>query len=150
MIIDNLNSASMYYNLSPRIAAALEWLKKTDLSKLELGRHDIQGDDCYALVQEYETKKLSEDSYWEAHKKYIDVQYIVSGSELMGYANIESLAEIADYDSSKDKLTLDGDGDFFLVTAGQFVIFAPHDGHLPCVTLESPELVRKVVVKARV
>lgn len=149
MIIDNLNSASMYYNLSPRIAAALEWLKKTDLLKLSIGRHDIQGDDCFALVQEYETKPV-EDGYWESHKKYIDVQYMASGSELMGYANIESVAATEDYDESKDKLVLDGDGDFFLVTAGNFAIFAPQDAHMPGITLETPELVRKVVVKARV
>ena len=149
MIIDNLNCASMYYNLSPRLEAALKWLQKTNLLELPLGRHDILGDECYALVQEYETKPV-EDGYWEAHQKYIDVQYLATGSELMGYANIDSLAPTEDYDKSKDKLVLDGDGDFFLVTAGNFVIFAPQDAHMPGITLENPELVKKIVVKALV
>ena len=147
MIIDSLGNAPMYYNMCPRIAAALRWLQEADLAKLELGKHSVEGDEIYALVQEYDTKP-AEDGYWEAHRQYVDVQYVASGTELMGYANVNEMVA-GDYDAAKDKLVLDGDGDFFMVTAGNFVVFAPQDAHMPGACMEKPEKVRKVVVKVR-
>lgn len=149
MIIDSINNAYLYYGLGDRIAAALRYLQETDLANVELGRRDIIGDDCYALAQEYDTKS-AEGVSWEAHGKYIDVQFIVSGQERMGYANMEALDVSPVYDEDKDVVRASGEGDLFLARAGTFVIFMPQDAHIPGIAVSEPERVRKVVVKVRV
>jgi YhcH/YjgK/YiaL family protein len=146
MIIDRLKNASMYFGLNPRIAAALRFLQKTDLARLEPGRHEIDGDTVYVMVIHNYTK-LAEGASWEAHRRYIDVQYVFEGAERMGYANLDGLKVREAYDEKKECVLLDGEGDFLVVPAGTFVIFAPQDAHMPCIALKSPQPVKKAVVK---
>lgn len=149
MILDSLNNAQLYYGISDQMAAGLKWLQQTDLTSCELGRHEIDGSECYALVMEYETKPV-EDGLWEAHRKYIDVQSVVSGAEWMGRGDIVDMKTTKEYDESGDGLLLSGTGDFFTVAENNFVVFFPHDVHMPSVTADSPQHVRKVVVKVPV
>jgi YhcH/YjgK/YiaL family protein len=147
LVIDNIRNAGQYYSLGRGIEAALRYLESTDLVTAEIGRHDIHGDDCYALVQEYETKS---PGVWEAHRKYTDVQFIVSGEELMGYANLDTMKGTkitAEYEESKDVFKFEGEGDFLHCYAGTFAIFTPHDAHMPTIAIAEPKQVRKVVVK---
>lgn len=148
MIIDLLKNSQMYDGLGAGLAAGLKFLRETDLSGLTPGRHDIQGDDCYAMVTEYDTKPLDE-GLWEAHQKYFDIQYVVAGIEGMGYANIETMTVDEPFDEEKDVTFLDGDGDYITVPAGTFVIFTPDDAHMPCLRAEGGKHVKKVVVKVR-
>ncbi len=149
MIIDNISNASQYYSLGPRIKLALEYLQRFDAESVPPGRYEISGDEVFALVQDYATKPR-EAKRWEAHRDYIDVQFVASGSELMGYADRSALGP-AEYDSVKDIEFPDGEGGEFLrVPAGTFVIFTPDDAHIPGVSIDGPEEVRKVVVKVRV
>jgi len=148
MIIDQLQNASMYYGLGPRVEKGLRYLQETDFEAAEPGRHEIEGDDVFALVQEYDSK-LREEGFWEAHRQYVDVQYVAAGAEHMGYAPVERLQAGA-YDAEKDFLKLDGDGEFLKVRAGTFVIMAPQDAHMPGMAIAAPQPVKKVVVKARV
>jgi YhcH/YjgK/YiaL family protein len=97
-------------------------------------------------VSDYETAP-AEEKGWEAHRRYIDVQYIASGTEKMGYAEISALRVVSEYDEDKDIIWLDGDGDFVTAHAGTFVVFFRQDAHKPGVTVENPCSVRKVVVK---
>lgn len=145
MIIDNLKNSSMYYGLGTGVAAGLKFLQETDLSSLQKGRHDLEGGKSFAIVSDYDTKP-TEEGLWEAHRKYIDIQFVVTGSERMGYANIDSL-KAQPYDEENDFVGLEGEGDYFTVDAGEFAIFAPQDGHMPGLLVESPQAVRKVIVK---
>ena len=147
MIIDAIGNASLYYRLGRRIEAGLRFLETRDFSKMQPGRYDIEGDACYALVQDYETKPRPPQAGWEAHRKYVDIQYVVSGIERIGYANLEDMRVSAAYDESKDALFLEGKGDFLLVRAGTFLIFGPQDAHMPGLAEVDPSPVRKVVVK---
>ena len=147
MIIDTLNHASMYYALNPLVERALRFLQALD-PKTAVGRHEISGDQVFALVQEYDSKPMSE-GFWEAHRRYIDVQYVVAGVEQMGYAPLDSLRP-GEYDGSKDFVKLEGDGQFLRLPAGHFVIMAPQDAHMPGMALDAPAPVKKVVVKVRV
>lgn len=148
MIIDKLKNASLYFGMSEELATALRYLQSADMSNVKSGRHEIDGSNIYALVQKYETK-LTEYGFWEAHRRYIDVQYIIKGVELIGYANLEDL-EAGKYDDAKDLLTLQGDGDFFVVRAGTFVIFAPQDAHMPGLTVSTQQIIEKIVLKVKV
>lgn len=146
MIIDQIENADCYYGVHPGIQKALEYLAETDFSTMEPGRQVIDGERIYASVDAYETKPR-ETARWEAHRRYIDVQYVVSGTEVMGYAPIQDLQVTDDYDAAKDCMRLAGKGDFVTVPAGTFIIFFPQDGHMPCLAVDSPAPVRKVVVK---
>ena len=148
MIIDKLQNAHLYTSISPRIAMAFEYLSITNLEKLKVGRHDIEGDNVFALVQEYETKS-EEDLQMESHFKHIDLQYIISGSELMGLAT-KTTQKAVKIDIENDYALYE---DAFTVTVfeqGMFGIFFPDDLHLPCIHVDEPEKVKKVVVKIRI
>lgn len=152
MIRDDLNNAALYAGLGAGIGSALEYLRATDLAALPLGKHEIRGQDLMAIVQDYETK-LAADCFWEAHRKYLDVQFIVRGVERMGYAPLDALRVIQAYDEAKDFMKLDdprGVGDFMDIRAGAFAIFGPRDAHMPGIAAGAPSSARKVVMKVRV
>jgi YhcH/YjgK/YiaL family protein len=126
---------------------ALEFLRDTDVLSLPLGRHDLDGDRLFALVQEYTTKP-AEQCRWEAHQRYCDVQFVARGSERIGVANIDRMAVEEPYNSDRDISFFMGSGDLITLTAGSFAIFAPQDVHMPCIVAGTSEPVRKIVVKA--
>jgi len=149
MLIDNLENACLYTGMNLRIDRALKYLRETDLTGIKPGKYEIDGSDIYILVQEYQTRFMS-NCLWEAHKEYIDIQYMAEGSEQMGYAFIKELAVTKDYDPEGDCLLLDGVGSKLVCKAGTFIIFLPQDAHMPCICVDWPKPVRKVVIKVRV
>lgn len=153
MILDHLEHAAMYRSLGPRIAAAMDYLKSTDFSKMVEGRYELDGDRLIAIVQRYETRPHSQ-VIWESHRRYVDVQYLVAGKEQMGYAKLcPTLTVKQPYDNDADAALYDVQGSLFEVTPGQFAIFAPQDVHAPGLAAGSPPQpgeVLKVVMKCRV
>ncbi|MGB5872238.1 MAG: YhcH/YjgK/YiaL family protein [Bacteroidota bacterium] len=145
MIVDTLDNALLYFGLGEGIKKGLLYLAGTDFSKLETGRHDIEGDQLFAIVQEYQTKPL-EKGKWEAHRRYWDIQYVVKGTEQIHYANIEHLSA-GEYDAEKDFLGLEGKGDQVTLREGMFAILSPQDAHMPGMAQGQSVAVSKVVVK---
>ncbi len=151
MILDTLDNATRYESLNSRFAKAFAFLRTVDGTQ-ELGRHDLDGDACFALVQTYKTKPI-EKAKFEAHRKYIDVQFIHSGRETILWAPLSTMKEeTMAYSDEKDaalwKLTADTTP--LHVSGGHFAILWPQDAHAPCVEWEKPEQVFKVVVKVAV
>jgi biofilm protein TabA len=149
LIIDSIENASLYCPLNDRFAAAFRVLESRQLLRAEVGRHVLQDADLFALVQRYVTKPQSEGR-WESHLRYIDLQYIVAGTEVMGYAPHSSLTLAERYDEEKDIMFLTGHGNLFTLSAGSFAIFFPHDAHMPMLSPGSPSQVHKIVFKIRV
>jgi len=145
MIIDRLENIKFYFGIDKDIEIALKFLEKNNFLDVNIGRYEFSNG-IYFMVQEYKTKTIRE-SFWEAHRRYIDVQYVIRGAERMGYANIRNLEISQEYMEDKDCLILSGDGDFFTVYTGNFAIFYPEDAHMPCLTVKEPRVVKKVVVK---
>jgi YhcH/YjgK/YiaL family protein len=145
MIVDEIKNAEQYYGLGTRIEAALRYLAETDFSSLAPARYEIDGDDVFAIVKEYDTKPKSDGS-WEAHHKYLDVQYVAAGCEHMGYRPVEGM-EPGDYDKDKDIYFLKGEGEFYTLRAGYFAILKPQDAHMPAMAIAEPQAVKKVLVK---
>ena len=86
MVFDKLEHASLYYGLGPRFRQALEWLAQVDPAALPSGqRVDIDGDNIYATRFDVDTKR-PEEAKLECHRNYADIQYVVSGTEGVGYA----------------------------------------------------------------
>jgi YhcH/YjgK/YiaL family protein len=148
MIVDNIKNAEFYYGLGDKFQKAFEFLKNTDLVALANGKYQIEGDDIFATVQEYQTKPESEGKF-EAHRKYIDVQYIAKGHEKLGYVNIAAFSPVGDFDEEKDIVFGEGQGIFVQAKEGDFVIFAPQDAHMPCISDDAPCAVKKVIVKIK-
>jgi YhcH/YjgK/YiaL family protein len=149
MIIDTLKNADLYRNLSPRIAAALKYLQTTDVTRLDPGRHELDGSDLFVMIQRYETKS-PDGGKWEAHRKYIDIQFVADGTEKIGYANLDAMTVLQPYDEQGDFLLLQGPGDFLTVPAGTFVLLGPADVHMPSIAVARPQPVIKAVVKVRI
>ena len=147
MIIDHINNYKNYENLGIKIALALNHISTTDFDSKEPGRYDIDGDDIFVMVNDYNTKRISECRL-EGHRKYIDVQYVVKGSELMGYVPLSGQTVTAEYDDERDVAFFEGDSLFVRLDKGMFVIFFPEDLHMP--GIGQGDAVRKVVVKVRV
>jgi len=148
MIIDQLDNAAIYAGLQVKLKAALNYLQSNPLNDWEPGRYDIDGSDMFLLLQQYETRE-AEDSFWEAHQNYIDVQYMLQGSENMGFAHANRLTVKKPYDPVKDFVVLEGEGDTVTVHEGSFAIFYPQDAHMPCLSCGKPEMVKKAVIKVR-
>lgn len=152
MILDRLAHAAAYRRLSPSLAKAFDYLEATDFTGLADGRHDIDGDRVFAIVQHNRTKAPAV-AIWEAHRKYIDVQYMVEGTERMGYLPLDKAIVSTPYDAEKDAAFYKPGNDLIEVGAGSFAVFGPQDVHAPGLVAGSPATpaeVVKVVVKVAV
>jgi biofilm protein TabA len=149
MIVDRLGNRSVDGHLPARVRQALEYLRTTNLIAIPAGRHDVDGDRLFALVQDYVTRPV-EQCVWEAHRKYIDVQYVVKGVERMGHAQLSKMIEREPYDLSRDVTFFEPGAASVTLTAGTYAIFGPEDVHAPGGAVDQPAPVRKVVVKAAI
>jgi YhcH/YjgK/YiaL family protein len=150
MIADIISNRHIYESLSPRMKTGLEYIAKTDFSKLEPGKYEIEGSDIFALVQAYESIPAAQGK-WECHRNYIDIQYIISGTEMIGCNNTAKMKVTTEYNPDKDIAFLSGDGDFVTYSAGAYGIFFPEDAHMPKIAPgDKPGPVKKVVIKIRI
>jgi YhcH/YjgK/YiaL family protein len=152
MILDQIENAGLYRSLGQEIATALDYMAKTDFSKLANGRHEVDGDRVYAMVSRYVPRPV-EQIQWEAHRRYVDIQYLAAGAERIGYAPLSDHWPVTmAYDASKDACLVVAQGDLFTVHKGGFAILGPCDVHAPSLALARPEPgeVLKVVMKCRV
>ena len=149
MIRDKLEYCSTYYNISEGLKLGFEWLKSENLTEIKSGRHEISGDNVYANVQTYETK---DDANYEAHKKYIDIQYVVNGSEFIGVCDIKDCVTCEEYNSEKDIEFLKNtkSDEYQHIKEGEFIVLFPNDAHKPSITPNTKQEVKKVVVKVAV
>ena len=146
MIIDRLGNWRLYANVNPLFQKAFEFLETADLTGLDCGRYEIAGDDVYASIQEPEGKPEAAAKV-EVHRKYIDIQYIVSGNEKMGWIPLVGMGHDEGFNEEKDYgLFTDKPQSWFDVRPGCFAIFFPEDGHAPNV---GTGIHRKVVVKVK-
>jgi biofilm protein TabA len=150
MILDRLNQHALYRHLNPRLAVAFDALLSRQIIGASDGTYEIDGRNVFAIVQRYTTKPR-EQGRWEAHRRYADVQMMVSGVETMGWSTLDGLTVTVPYDADKDIMFLDGNGPHqdVTVSAGMMAVFFPSDAHMPGLARGEPSLVHKVVMKVR-
>ncbi|HEX7494002.1 MAG TPA: YhcH/YjgK/YiaL family protein [Bacteroidales bacterium] len=149
--INKRELAVLYFKNKERWSKAFKFLKSNDLTKLELKRYDIDGDNLYATVSEYLSKN-EETAKFEAHRKYIDIQYVIVGKEVMNIAPITTVKEVlTPYDVAKDIefITVDKIVNY-KASPANFFIFFPGDAHRPGIKDGVNSSVRKLVVKLKV
>jgi biofilm protein TabA len=149
MIATSLEQIDQQVEMTLSLTKAIEFLRLRDILDLKDGRTDIDGDRVFALVQRYETAKMDTPKF-EHHKKYIDVQYIASGEEVIGWAPVERMKINEAYDADRDICfgTMPaGQWTPILLQAGQLAVFYPEDGHAPKLAAHDPSSVMKIVIK---
>lgn len=149
MIIDKIENAHLYYCLGENFEKGFKFLQENDLSNYENGKYEIDGENLFVSIQDYESKLESEGKF-EAHKKYADIQFIIKGEEKLGFTNLENCTASTLYDKEKDIVFLNGTGNFAKAKENYFLIFMPQDAHMPCIAIDKPCFVKKAVVKVRV
>lgn len=151
MIFDTKENLESYKGLGKNYAAAVEFLLNTDLAALEPGKIEIDGKEVYANVLSYETIPW-EDAKYEAHEHYTDIQYMITGNEVMTYAPKKSLIPKDEYNAGKDVIhyTNDVRGIDLLTPPDTYAIFLPQDGHKVKSMAGKPEVIKKIVVKIKV
>jgi YhcH/YjgK/YiaL family protein len=127
VILDRLANPASLYELPSRLARALDFLRATDMRTVALGRHDLDGELLFALVQEYTTRAPG-DCVWEAHRRYIDVQFMAVGMERMGIAPLVAMLEREPYDAARDVAFFEPGTEFVTIREG-CSRFGPEDVH---------------------
>lgn len=149
MIKDKLTNAEVYYSLSNRVKAAFEWLKSADLVNIADGKYVLDGENLFANVQTYQTK---EEAPYEAHREYIDIQYMIAGVERIGVTDYSNCIVKEEYNSEKDIEFLNCNKPelYQVINEGEFLLLYPHDSHKPSIDYNGKQSVKKVVVKVKI
>jgi biofilm protein TabA len=135
--------------MSAAFEKAIAFLRRGDVSEFPDGRVDIDGERIFAIVQRYQTVK-TETPKFEYHRKYIDVQFIASGAEIIGWSPIGRMTVTEPYDKEKDicfGVVEKGTWTPVYLQAGQLAVLWPDDGHAPKIAAGTPGAVMKIVVK---
>jgi YhcH/YjgK/YiaL family protein len=148
MIVDKTDNLQLYTRLGSKFQKAFTFITDPELMLLDNGKYEIDGDDIFALVSEYKTKDEI-DGKFESHKKYIDVQFLAKGAELIGYAPFKNQELITEYNNDKDIAFYKGDKSFLKIEQGMFAVFFPGELHMPGIKTSISETVKKVVIKIK-
>lgn len=147
MITGRIEEMRQYRVPAEGVEEALEWLEKAGIEKLEPGRYPIEGTGAFAIVAEGTTVP-EEAEEWEVHRHYADLQVLLSGEEVMGFAPVSEMIPKGEYDEETDCQILSGTGNFLRLKAGGFAFFSPRDAHKAMLSpKEGAVRVRKVIFK---
>lgn len=147
MIFDHINNIETYKGLSPDLYEGLKFLKQAT-PDLALGTYQINPR-VKAIVSEYETKVKNEAGF-EAHRKNIDIQYLLKGEERIACSPVEKLTVTKPYSEEKDAAFYSAEGikaQELTIGDGYFAVFYPQDAHMPQLCVAEPMMVKKVVIK---
>ena len=153
MIVAKLEDLSAQAPASKNLTAALRYLETARSQNLADGRYEVDGETVYALAQSYTTLPADDSAKYEAHRRYIDIQYIVEGCEAMGYAPLDKMTVTKEYNPDKD--VVNGacplaQSTLVKVFAGEAAVFFPSDAHAPKLAVNEPAAVKKIVLKVKI
>ncbi len=146
--VDVQEFAKQYHANQKYFDEAFAFMKNHDLNKLAPGNYPIDGQNVYAIVT-YDSTKDFDKSKWESHKKYIDLQYVISGEEKIGVAPVSGLTVTEPYSDKKDIAHYSGPGKLYDAKPGTFFLFFPGTGHRPGITTNNNQRDRKIVIKIK-
>jgi YhcH/YjgK/YiaL family protein len=148
MILDRMQNAPRYGRMHKGFQAAFDFLNSPGLAKLEPGRHVVDGDRVFVMIST-DPGRGRTGARLEIHRKYIDIQLVLSGSEEIGWKPVaECRQPDGDFDPARDLGFFRDQSDLWLpMPAGTFAIFFPEDAHAP---LGGEGMLRKAVAKVLV
>ena len=131
---------------------AIEIIKNTDFSRISDGKHIVIDDSFYFILISYTTEELTSKILAESHKRFIDLHFIITGEEKIGYADSSNSKVIVEnYDLEKDTELYSSvfNESFFILKKDMFVLFYPEDIHRPGIRNNKTIPVRKIVFKVK-
>ncbi|HTS45143.1 MAG TPA: YhcH/YjgK/YiaL family protein [Puia sp.] len=143
----SVNKDSFYvaYHRNPKLwDAAFAFLRDQDLKTIKPGKYPIVGDQVFANVTEAPSHKMEEVN-WESHKNYIDLQYIITGKEMIGIADTSKATITKPY--TPDAINYTAEGKYYISEPDQFFLFFPNDAHRPTIKVDGYDVVKKIVIK---
>ncbi len=148
MILDMLANGGRYFGVHEGVRKAFEFLSKTDPGTLPVGRTEIEGERLFAIVSKGPGRGRRE-ARLETHSRYIDIQYVVSGVDMMGWKPASACTRPAgEFDPEKDIGFFSDDPETWIaVHPGAFAVFFPEDAHMPLIAAGE---IHKIVVKVPV
>ena len=149
MIATDLEHINNQLTANPLMKMALDFLRRPDLCGLPDGEVEIDGRRVFAIVQRYRTAETSAPKF-EFHRTYIDIQYLASGAEAIGWAPSGRMAVTEAYDADKDicfGTVKNREWTSVNLSAGQLAVFYPEDAHAPKLAAGASTPVNKIVVK---
>ena len=149
MIYDAIERLETYRGLGDAVQKGLRLLREADFTALADGRHAVDGERLFLILESYTTKRV-EDTKIEAHQKYLDIQYLLSGQELIGVGDTGRMQKMVEAHPERDVWFFEGETVPVPVGNGRFLLLFPHDAHRPGICAGTPQPIRKAVVKIRV
>lgn len=146
--VNNVEFAKQYAANAAYWDKAFAFMKDKNLKELPVGKYPIDGDNVYATVTEAPDKDFDKTS-WESHRKYIDLQYIITGKEKIGREALANATVTKPYDETKDGANYTATGKFYTATPDEFYLFFPGDVHRPSIRVDGYDMVKKLVIKIR-
>ena len=147
MIVDCFSCFKAYLKLHKYFANVLDFVENHSLNALEEGYHSLLGEEIYVSIHRYKTQV---DKDFEAHKRYIDLQIVLEGNEMIEWCPLSKMQIKTAYDSNKDVIFLSGNGLKVEASKDLFFIFFPEDAHRPGLPIHAPQYVKKAVFKIRI
>jgi len=128
------------------ISQCIEFVRKNDMQTLPLGKYEIDSQNVYVVISEYQTVESS-NKVWEAHREYIDLQMMISGEELIQVSPIENM-QCGKYIPENDFLQCEGKtSEEIIMKTGVGLLLYPEDVHKPGLISGSSQDVKKAVFK---
>lgn len=152
MIFDRIENSTNYAALGEDLAEGFDFIKKAVSEDLPVGKYEIDGTRVFAMIQEY-TSKPHDAAVFEAHRKYTDIQYVISGIEEIGVCDISKGTVKTEYSDETDAAFYEKNdkGGKIVLESGDFAVFFPNDLHMPGLAFEGKICnVKKIVVKVGV
>ena len=148
MFADRIENLKLYIPYNEKIKVVCDYLAKTDIHALEVGKYDI-GEGVRVVVNAF-TPKTREAARWETHKKYIDLQYLIDGEEFIGVAPLSTMKKDVEARTEGDIYFYEGETVKLPIGGGRFMVLFPEDAHAPCIAAGGSKPVHKVVIKIAV
>ena len=146
MIVCPFEDLKRYIPVIPGLKDAMDAIDA--MKGWEVGTTQLSGGNRIMAMEG--TTGGTEGRQCEAHRLYLDLQYIVEGEETVGWAPLDKLTLSGTFSTEKDIGMYDGAVDFMRIPAGNCYVVFPEDGHMPGVSLDGPHNYKKMVVKLRV
>ncbi len=148
MIFGNIQNLEEYPFLEKEIMECFAYAGSHDLTAFETGTHEIDGQRLFVNIVEY-TTTAPENRFWEAHKQYLDVHFMLSGTEQIDLNFIRNM-EQKEFVEQDDFLPLEGPKNSSVVLKeNDFLICFPSDGHRTAVAVNEPVAIKKAIFKVR-
>lgn len=149
MVFGNIRDLKDYGYLKAEVLKCFEYAKNHDLLSYEKGSHEIDGDNLFVNIVEYETT-TPENRFWEAHKKYLDLHFMLKGPEQIDVNFIDNM-EQKEFVDKDDFLPLEGEANSHVVlTEGDFLLCYPKDAHRTAVQVNTPAVIKKAIFKIKI